>query len=172
MGLALLVTLVLGQASVPDPLAPAWTGKIQCYSPNRIRKTCRSIATYRKAEGGTIVNQAEILIGPHPNTVWNIESSVRVEGDAVCGAIQQADIDASTYTTEMVAEDNDGRLSNPLIEKAEAAMKPMIGHDICTRFEPQVSDMLARVFVDGVAHPELNQSVIWITPDEKYAVQP
>ena len=172
MGAALVIALILGQPAVPDPLAPAWSGRIQCYSPNVIRKTCRSIATYRKVEDGSIINRAELLIASHPNMVWNIESPVRIEGGAVCGTIRQEDIDSSTFTTEMIAEDRDGQLSKPLIDKADAAMKPMIGHDICTRYEPQGSGLLARASVDGLARPDLNQPVIWITPEEEYRVEP
>jgi hypothetical protein len=172
MGLGLVIALALGQAAIQDPLAPAWSGRIQCYSPNVVRKTCRAIASYRKAENGTVVNQAQILVAPHPNTVWNIESPVRVEGGAVCGVLRQEDVDSSTYTTEMLGEDNNGQLSDPIMEKANAAMEPMIGHDICTRYEPQGSGMLARVFVDGVARVEWNQSVIWIAPEDRYQLQP
>jgi len=170
MGL-LVIVFALGQVAMPDPLAPAWLGRIQCYSPNVVRKTCRATATYRKAGNGTIVNQAQIFIAPHPNMVWNIESPVRVEGAAVCGALRKEDIDSSTYTIEMIAEDNDEQLSRPLMDKANAAMEPMIGHDICTRYEPQGSSMLARIFVDGVARSELDQSVIWIAPEDHYQVQ-
>ena len=45
-----MTSAVLG-GPLPDPIAPAATGKLQCYEPDRAHKTCNSLAGYIKQTG-------------------------------------------------------------------------------------------------------------------------
>ena len=54
--LSLFLTLALQAAApaVADPLAPARIGDLQCYRPDPVRKTCRSLAGYAFAADGRL----------------------------------------------------------------------------------------------------------------------
>src|SRR5207248_11155960 len=49
-------------ATLPDPIAPAATGKLQCHTPDVSHKTCNSLAGYKIGPDGAIQNTALVLI--------------------------------------------------------------------------------------------------------------
>ncbi|CUS44641.1 MAG: hypothetical protein V4610_02815 [Pseudomonadota bacterium] len=173
MGVALAVALIAGQVADAGPLEAAWKGQLQCYQPDTVRKTCRSLAEYRRAPGGSITNIAHVLLITSPTTVWNIESPVRIEADAICGAIRQQDIDASDMTTVMDGTDMEDPKFHKRVDGAvEAVTKAIVGRDICTRYVAQDTYLIAKVSIDGVAQPAMDQKVIWVAPDAGFRVEP
>ena len=83
IGLAL--TLALAAADAQDTLAPAWAGKVQCYSPDAARKTCASIGAYTRLPGGGIENRAVVLVSKSPLIVMETRTPVSQKGEAICG---------------------------------------------------------------------------------------
>ncbi|MFA6116506.1 MAG: hypothetical protein WC729_21090 [Sphingomonas sp.] len=173
MGIALAVALLTGQVADTGPLEAAWKGQLQCYEPDTVKKTCRSLAEYRRAPDGSITNIAHILLVMSPTTVWNIESPVRIEAGAICGAIRQQDIDASDMTTVMDGTDmEDPKFHKRVDEAVEAIAKPILGRDICTRYAAEGKYLIAKISIDGVAQPAMDQKVIWVAPDAGFRVRP
>ena len=54
--------LFIGADTVPDPLAPAHSGMVQCYDPHTDVKTCRAIGAYSFESDGTIQNEATVAL--------------------------------------------------------------------------------------------------------------
>src|SRR5260221_465758 len=81
-------------ASLPDPIAPAASGQLQCYSPDITRKTCSSLASYKPGANGTIDNGAVVLIWNDPVITMEIVSPIEVKASRVCGKVRGQDIDA------------------------------------------------------------------------------
>jgi hypothetical protein len=168
---ALCLTALPAVAAAPaDPLAPARAGKVQCYQPNMIRKTCHSIGAYSFEAGGKIANKAQILIPAQVPLVMTVTSPVVVRGQAVCGALRAQDFATATFTA------NDQPLTDEstrkLREAVAAAMTSMLGKDVCTTVVGTGDSLRAEASIDGVAKPELTQDMLWVAPADGYRVAP
>ena len=164
--LVLLATLI-GLSVPSDPLGPARAGLLQCHSPDTARKTCAALAGYTFEVDGRILNQAEVMLTPSPLIVMRNVSPVVVRDGAVCGEL--AGLDNAVFTSG-------GRPVAPamasMIRAQVSAAFAQIGKEACTTYTPQGDGLLAQVAVDGVARPELNQPVIWVSPSDGYVVAP
>jgi len=171
--LALLSAAALdpGPADAADPLGPAGSGQLQCYRPDRARKTCFSLAAYRAAAGGGYVNAATIPISPDGVVTLTTETPVRVVAGAVCGAIRAEDIARGTINAGGTAVTPEQ--AAPLLAQVATMMAGLIGREICTRYEPAPDgDLLARVTIDGAEQPNQTQRVAWVGADEGYRIVP
>ncbi|WP_109807968.1 hypothetical protein [Sphingosinithalassobacter portus] len=167
--ISILIAL-LGAQSVDDPLAPAREGKLQCYSPDTAAKTCQALAGYELAEDGTYRNTATVLIAPTPAVTMTTVSPVTVKDGAVCGYNRVEDLEASEISVDAmpIPEAQASAVRAQIIQ----ALAPMIGPELCTRYTPDGDGLRAEVSFDGVARPEFNTRVIWVSPDEGYRVAP
>ena len=160
-----------GPADAAGPLAPARSGQVQCYRPDRARKTCRSLAAYRAAPGGDYVNAATIPISPDGVVTLTTETPVRVVAGAVCGALRAEDVARGTVIAGGTAVPPEQ--AAPLLAQIADLMSGLIGRQICTRYEAApAGDLLARVTIDGAEQPEATQSVAWVGADEGYRIAP
>lgn len=167
---AALCLIALPAAAAPaDPLGPARAGKVQCFQPNMIRKTCRSIGAY-SFEGGRINNRAQVLIPAQVPLVMVLNSPVVVRGQAVCGAIRSEDFAAATFTAadQPLGEEPTKKLRGLIAE----AMASMIGKEVCTTLTQTGESFHAEATVDGAPKPELAQDVLWVGPADGYRVAP
>jgi hypothetical protein len=166
--LALLLALATpAPLQAADPLAPAREGRLQCHSPDMARKTCASLAGYTFSADGTILNQAEVLLTPSPVIVMRQEDAVVVRDGAVCGrfgGFEDAVFTLDGQPAPQVVADT--------IRAQLAAAFARLGTEGCTRYAPQGDGWRAEVSIDGVARPDLNQPVIWVSPADGYAVRP
>ncbi len=157
-------------ASLPDPLAPAAVGQVQCYSPNPTRKTCQSIALYARGADGRIVNTAIVLIAPSPVVVMESASPVDVRDGAVCGTVHSADLDVAKYTVNGQAIG--GQSADALRQQLRQALAPVLEREVCTRYAPDGDALAATATLDGVAQPALSQRVIWVSQSDGWRVAP
>src|ERR1700742_3984195 len=98
IALAFAVVLVgMSQAAWAGPLDPARGGSLQCYEPDAIRKTCKSLAGYTFANK-KISNQAEVLVSPTPPLIVKFVSPVEIRGEAVCGPLRKTDIESAVIS--------------------------------------------------------------------------
>ncbi|MBS0297763.1 MAG: hypothetical protein JSR45_15745 [Proteobacteria bacterium] len=167
---ALFCLAALPAAAAPaDPLGPAHAGKVQCFQPNMIRKTCHSIGAY-SFEGGRIANRAQILIPAQIPLVMTLTSPVTIRGQAVCGAIRAQDFTTATFTAndQAVTEDSTKRLREALA----SAMAAMVGKEVCTTLTGSGENLRAEATIDGAPKPELGQDVMWVAPADGYRVAP
>lgn len=167
--LALTAAPVLAQTM--DALAPARHGELQCYTPNTQAKTCGALAGYTFGAHGDITNTGDVAIYPNPVIVVHMTNRVEVRNGAVCGPMRQEDIDHATFTID----------GQPATEEQNASMRTqfaqaaasMINVDVCTSYTPAPDGTLrAEATVDGTAHPEMAQTVIWVHPGDGYTVAP
>jgi len=157
-------------ASLDSPITPAAQGQLQCYTPDVARKTCRSLAAYKGGAKGAIDNTAIVLISQSPSISMTTVSPVAIKANQVCGVIRPRDIDAASFTLG-------GRPADPaqtatLRQQMRSAMSGSFGHEICTTYISAGGSLLAKVTIDGVSQPTMDQRVIWVSPTDGYKVSP
>jgi hypothetical protein len=156
--------------TLPAPIAQASSGKLQCYQPNAATKSCQSQATYQAAPRGEILSPATVLLSNSPVITMRTVTSVKIKAGQVCGAIQPADIGVAEFTVDGVpaTPETSAQFRLQMLE----VEKSILGKELCTAFIPQGDSLTAKIFVDGVPQPGLDQNVIWVWPTEGYKVQP
>lgn len=161
--IGLIVAAAVLGAAPADPIEPAKQGLVQCYAPDVAKKTCRSIGAYA-VQGGVIMNAATVLISQKPLIVMRTVAPVQVKAGAICGAIQQSDLDRASFTYEgaTLQGDDAARLRAAI----SAAMAPVIGHELCTSFPAKGAMLSGEVSLDGARRPDMDQKVLWVAPSD------
>lgn len=162
--IGVLIAASLGASA--DPIAPANGGELQCYRPNLEKKTCQSIASYRRTGPGTYISTALLPLGE--GVTLETHSPVAIKGGAVCGSITREEILAATLRVPNQAITPE--TAKPLLERVADALGPIFGKEICTRYEPSGADFIAKGLIDGVYQPDKDTIVRWILPTDGYTV--
>jgi hypothetical protein len=168
---ALILAAAQSAPSAPNPLAPARSGQLQCFTPAPSRKVCGALAAYTFGPAGAIQVRADVLMAPASLLiVMRTSTAVEVRSGAVCGRVRAADIQASTFTVagrpvpqQMV------QLMSPQIL---SVMSSHINQEICATFVPNGPGFTTQITIDGTAHPEVSDTFIWVRPNEGYTVGP
>jgi hypothetical protein len=165
----LIVTLWMAPATT-NPLALAEHGLVQCWYPDSARKTCRTIASYRKTGPGAYDNKALVPVSPQGQITVETHTPVVIKGDAVCGPIRMHDVKAGTLR-------KDGKIvspamAQPTLDKVAQMVAPLDGLETCTRYEASGSDLTAKVSISGKYRSDLDSPVKWIGPTDGYTVTP
>ncbi|MBW0006906.1 MAG: PDZ domain-containing protein [Sphingomonas sp.] len=149
-----------------DPIARANGGELQSYRPNLEKKTCQSIASYRRTGLGTYLNTALLPLGE--GVTLETHSPVSIKGGAVCGSITREDVLAGTLRVpnQVITPET----AKPLLERVADAIGPIVGKEICTRYEPSGADFIAKSSIDGVYQPDKDTMVKWIAATDGYSV--
>lgn len=167
-----MLTLILALAAAPqataDPLAPAREGKVQCVSPNREKKTCLAIARYELGAGGAYKSAVTVMVNPAPLITMETRTAGTVEGGATCNTIIAADYDAAVFT--MDGKPMDENMAAAIHPQVSAAIAPMAGKKGCSREHAEGDLLVSEVTLDGVAHPEMTQKLIWVSPSDGYTL--
>lgn len=162
--------LAASAAPLNEPLAPAFTGQVQCYQPDAARKTCASIGAYERDADGTIQNTATVLLRPQPLILMRSRAPVVVKNGAVCGVIAERDLQAATFSID--GEAADAANAEALRRAVGPGYAPLLNREICTAYEPNGQEMTGRVSIDGKRQPALDQRVRWVSPAEGFTVAP
>ena len=168
---ALILAAAQPVPAVTDPLGPAKSGQLQCFTPDTSRKMCHALSRYTLGPASAIQVRADILMAPASLLiVMRTSTSVEVRSGAVCGRVRARDIEAATFTIagrsvpqQMV------QLASPQIL---SVMRSHLNQEICATFVPNGSSFSTQVMIDGVAHPELSETFIWVGSNDGYAVGP
>lgn len=168
----LIAVLIASSVGIPhsgasaDPIARANGGELQCYRPNVERKTCQAIASYRQTGPGTYINTALLPLGE--GATLETRSPVAIKGGAVCGSITRQEILAGTLRApnEVITPE----MAKPFLERVADAISPIMGKEICTKYEPSGGDFTAKASIDGVYQPAKDSIVKWIAPTDGYTV--
>jgi hypothetical protein len=168
---ALILAAAQSVPAVTDPLSPARSGQLQCYTPDTSRKRCLAMARYTLAPANAFRVTADILMAPASLLiVMRTSTSVEVRSGAVCGRARARDIEGSTFTIagspvpqQMV------QLASPQIL---SVMRSYINQEICATFIPNGPVFQTQVTIDGVARPEVSETFIWVRPNDGYVVGP
>lgn len=167
----MLLAMILMFAVQPsqDPLAPAASGMLQCYTPNVEARTCRAMAAYRPNSAGGYDNTAIVLAASDPVAILETVSQVIVREGAVCGFLRREDIVAGSLRIdgELLAD----RDAAPLLERIASALAALEGQEICTTYIPSGDHLIARATVGGSSMGP-DDIVIWVSPQDGYRVAP
>ena len=162
-----LALLAAGQAA-PDPLAPARAGKVQCVSPNREKKTCLAIASFVVKPDGTFDSVVRVMVNPAPAITMETHAGGTVEGNGTCNIIRTEDYAAATFT--MNGAPMDETMAATIRPQVTAAIAPMVGKKGCSIERTEGDMIVSEVTLDGVAHPEMTQKLIWVSPSDGYTL--
>jgi hypothetical protein len=129
------------------------------------------LARYTWGPASAIRVTADILMAPASLLiVMRTSTSVEVRSGAVCGRARARDIEAATFTIagspvpqQMV------QLASPQIL---SVMRRHIDREICATFVPNGPGFTTHVTIDGVAHPEISETFIWVRSSDGYVVGP
>lgn len=153
-----------------DPLAPARQGQIQCYEPDVARKTCQSIGSFEFGENGVIQNTAAVLVMPNPVVIMRTVSPVTVRDGGICGPLRLDDINRAQFAINgRPATDTD---TQNLRAQFAQQLSPLINVETCISLTPVDGGFRADTAMNGRVRPELAQRLIWIHPDDGYAIAP
>jgi hypothetical protein len=161
--------LSVNAATLDGPLAPAAGGRVQCYAPDAVRKTCRSMATYRVDPTGGIVHTAIVLVSQKPAITVQTAGWVEIKAGQVCGSIRREDLETASFAVD--DKPLDAGQAADLRQQMETAMKDVVGKEVCTSYVPAGSGFMAKATVGGVAQ-SADQTVIWVAPSDGYRVAP
>ena len=155
-------------AASESPLAKAEQGWLQCYRPDVSKKTCQSIASYRRTGPDGFDNKAIIPLGNGASL--ETHTPVTVKDGAVCGIITAQDVIGGTLRTgqTVVAAEQ----AKPVLERIAQGLAPLAGKEICTRYERTGADFTARVTIAGAERPDQSVTVKWISASDGYTVAP
>ena len=168
---ALIFAAAAQAAPMGPPLTPAADGRMQCYAPDTARKTCQSMAVYRRGEKGGIDNIAIVLISRSPAITMRTVSSVELKNGQVCGLVQLDDLQKAVFTIDGQPADADQTAQ--LRQQLAAAMKDVVGKEVCTAYIPAGAGFTAKATIAGVAQSsDSDQTVIWVSPADGYKVAP
>ncbi|HEV7691525.1 MAG TPA: hypothetical protein VGO52_11900 [Hyphomonadaceae bacterium] len=154
----------------PSPIEPAGEGKLQCYSPNRERKTCMSMASYRKNAKGEFENPSSVLVNPNPVIVMDTVTPVTIRDGKVCGPIRKADIETARFSVN--GAEVTGEAAAKLRQLMVTQSGSMLDREICTAYVPKDGVLVAQATIDGAPMAAPVQQVIWVSPSDGYKVAP
>jgi hypothetical protein len=157
-------------ATLGPPLQPASEGKLQCYSPNTERRTCRSLAGYELKPDGTIANSATVLLASEPVVVMATVSQVTIKNGQVCGLVRREDVQNASFAIGGAPASPEQ--TSALRDRLTTAMASLFGVEACTTYETAAGTMTAQAYIGGVRRPEADQTVIWVSPSDGYKVGP
>lgn len=169
--LALLAALAADAApTMPDPIAPAATGKAQCYSPDLTRKVCRSLSAYAPRPDGQIANTTTVVLENSPAVVITTVSTATVAKGRVCTVMKKDDLLAATFTIngDVPSDDQIAQLRGAILNSWAA----IVDHAVCVSFIPDGSQFIAHTALDGLPRPNLDQRMIWVAPKDGWKVAP
>lgn len=149
-----------------DPLASAKAGKLQCANPNVEKKTCMGLSSYKVNPDGSFQSVTTIVVAPQPLITMEVKAPGTVKSGALCGPIRKADFEAATFKID--GKPLDEATASAIRTQIVASIAPMLDKMGCAREVADGAGFKAEVTLDGVAHPEMTQRVLWVKPDEGY----
>jgi hypothetical protein len=158
-------------ASLPDPIAPAASGQLQCFSPDTTRKTCNSLAGYTPGANGTIDNTSVVLLSKNPVVTMETVAPVEIKASMVCGTVSKQDVDTAKF--RVGGRLLDAKQAEPLRAQVMQSYMNVLGHEVCAAFLNQGGILLSKGTIDGVPMPATtDQRVLWVSPGDGYTVSP
>jgi len=170
IGAAIILIAAQVTPAATDPLLPARSGQGQCYAPDVARKTCRAFAQYKFSNDNKIENIAQVLISKNGPVVMLTASPVTIRAGAVCSALRAEDVRAAGFV--VAGQPASDAVAEQIRKQILPAFSSQLGKEICTTYVPADSGFTTKVTVDGVAHAEMMDKVIWVNPNDGYAVAP
>ena len=167
---AAIILAAAQTAPAADPLLPARSGQVQCYAPDTARKTCRALAQYKFSNDNKVENIAQVLVSKNGPVVMMTASPVTVRAGAICGTIRAEDVRSAGFI--VAGQPAPDVLADQIRRQLLPAMSNELGKEVCTSYVQADTGFTTKVTVNGVAHPEIVDKVIWVGASEGYVVAP
>lgn len=165
----MLATLLLLAAPLPaaDALDPARMGKIRCVAPDTQARTCATMVRYTVHPDGRFDAAVTGVVSTEPTIVLEYQISGQIEDGAVCAVVRPIDFTAGKLT-------KDGVSLTPAIEtsvrqRLMLALQPLAGKKRCYRDRPDADGLVSDIIIEGQVRADLNQRVIWVSPEDGWA---
>jgi hypothetical protein len=166
--LPLLLALTAQADPGADVLAPARQGMLRCTSPDPAQKTCSALTQFTFRPDGSFDADVTGVGGPA-----GIQVQYRVAGKLVDGAA------CFTHRANTLAEARFTKpgarlapsLQDTLRAQLGAGLALLNGKQRCYRDRVEAGQLVSRTTLDGIAHPDLDRPVRWVSPDEAYKVE-
>lgn len=146
-----------------DAFVHARRGMILCTSPNEGRKTCGSMIQFIFEPNGDVRAIGETMRNAEPLIASQGPVPMSLLPDGFCGEYRSELADTLTFTIDGAP--------------ASAEVTERIRADLRSRPNPPRACMQfsststhTSVTVEGVAHPEMSERIIWISPDDGYVI--
>jgi hypothetical protein len=169
--LSVILAMAL-QAATPaastDPLAPARIGDLQCYGADPVRRSCRAMGGYSFAADGQILSKAEVILQDTPLVTMTTVSPVAVKDGAVCGPMSGMDKAQIAVRGRRLPEAD----AVPIRAQIQQSMGETLGQEVCTTYRRSGDWWIAQVTLNGVARPDMGDTLLWVPPSAGYTVQP
>lgn len=156
-------------ASLSGPLAPAAAGKLQCFVPDMTRRTCQTLDAYALDASGAIMNTSTVVISSDPPIMMTTRAPVILREGRVCSAVRDEDMAQATFT--VAGKPADPRQTADLRTHMSAAIKPLVGHEVCTTYTQSGAAFVARSTLDGAPQSD-SEAFIWVSPTDNWKVAP
>ncbi len=167
--LALLAALFADAApALPAPIGPASAGKAQCFSPDLAHKLCASLNTYAQRPDGQIADTSTVLLEKTPAVVMTSTSTASVANGRVCTVIKKDDLLAARFTVNGAAPD-DAQIDK-LRQAILSGWAALIDHTVCVGYVADGSQFVAHTAFDGLPRPNLDQRMMWVSPEDGWKV--
>ncbi len=169
--LGVILAAAVQAAAAPaaaDPLAPARIGDLQCYGADPVRRTCRAMGGYSFAADGQVLNKADVVLQDAPLVTMTTVSPVTLRDGAVCGPLSGVDKAQIAVRGRRLPEAD----AAPIRAQLMQSMASMLGKEVCTTYRRSGDWWIAEVTMDGVARPDMSDTLMWVPPSAGYTVQP
>lgn len=153
--------------AAPDLLDPARAGKIRCIGPDSRLRTCATMVRYTVHEDGRFDAAVTGVVSTEPTILIEYQTSGQIEDGAACSTVRPIDFRSGKLT-------KDGAGLAPAIEtsvrqRLMLALQPLAGRKRCYRDRPDGDGIISDVIVDGQVRADMNQRVLWVSPEEGWA---
>jgi len=126
------------------------------------------LSRYTFGAGGSISNDAEMLVLSDPFVVMSMSSPVVVRGGALCGPLREEDLARATFAVNGAAASAEDAES--LRRAITRQMAPTMNLEVCTTFTPVDGGFRADSSVAGTPHPEMSEPVLWVNPADGWRI--
>jgi hypothetical protein len=156
-------------APLPAPLAPANSGKLQCFVPDMTKHTCQTLDAYARDASGAIQNTSIVVVSPDPPITMTTRAPVILREGRVCSAVRDEDIGQGVFA--IGGQPADPRQTADLRQHMSEAIKPLVGHEVCTAYSQSGAAFVAHSYLDGAPQSD-SEAFIWVDPSAGWKVAP
>lgn len=168
---ALILAVPVGAraATLAGPLAPAAGGKLQCFVPDMAKHTCQTLDSYARDASGALQNTSTVVVSTEPTITMTTRTPVIIREGRVCSAVRDEDMAQATFAID--GKPADVRQTADLRTHMSAAIKPLVGHEVCTTYTQSGAAFVARSTLDGAPQPD-SEAFVWISPSDGWKIAP
>lgn len=163
------IFLLAAAALMPgaDALDPARAGKIRCIDPDTRARTCATMVRYTVHEDDRFEAVVTGVVSTEPMILIEYQTSGRIEDGAVCSTVRPVDFKSGKLS-------KDGAPLAPAVEtsireRLMLALQPLAGRKRCYRDKVDGDGIVSDIVIDGLVRADMNQRVLWVSPEDGWA---